>query len=207
VPLAPTPGPVIRAARKCNETVFTTRILDGKIVCTSLVESIHHLRLFVHLGQEMPLHAAASARVILAHRDPVFVERLLTESPRDAFTGVTVREVNRIITHLSDVRRQGYDVCNSELDPDVWAVAAPVFEEDGRVESGITLAAAARRMANPGRRADATLVIMKAARELSDEQGYLGDWPRLPARDDLAVRFAREPISYGHPVLPDDRAS
>lgn len=201
------PAPVSRAARQSKETVFVTRIQDGKIVCTSLVESTHHLRLFVHPGQEMPPHAAASARVILAHRDPAFVERLLSETPRDAFTPMTVREVNRIIDHLAAVRRQGFDVCDSELDPDVWAVAAPILEEDGRIESGVTLAAAARRMEQPARRADVTLIVLRAAREISLAQGYAGEWPGLPGRDELIARFEAEPIAQGYSPETSGRAS
>lgn len=192
--LIPAPPPVSRAARQSTETVFTTRIFDARIICTTLVESIHHLRLFVRPGQEMPLHAAASARVILAQRDPELVERLLTDAPRDAFTRMTVREVNRIITQLAESRRRGFDVCDSELDPDVWAVAAPVFERDGRVESGVTIAAAGRRMESPTRRADVTLIVLRAARELSLAQGFTGQWPAIPSRDELARRFAAEPV-------------
>lgn len=199
--IIPTPAPITRAARQSTESVFITRILDDRVICTSLVESIHHLRLFVRPGQEMPLHAAASARIILAHREPSFVERLLTNAPRDAYTGMTIREVNRIINHLAEARRQGFDVCDSELDPDVWAIAAPIYEEDGRVESGVTLAAAARRMESPTRRADVTLMVLQAARALSLAQGYVGQWPPLPSKDELARRYAEERIglrSDGH---------
>lgn len=207
VEMAAAPTPVSRAARQSKETVFITRIVDERVVCTSLVESTHHLRLFVHPGQEMPLHAAASARVILAHRDPAFVERLISESPRDAYTGLTVREVNRIIDHLGVVRRQGYDVCDSELDPDVWAVAAPILEADGRIESGVTLAAAAGRMKSPHRRADMTLVVLRAARELSAGQGFAGEWPGLPSREELELRYASEPMARAYPRESSGRAS
>lgn len=196
--IIPPPAPVTRAARQSSETVFVTRIFDDRVICTSLVESIHHLRLFVRPGQEMPLHAAASARVILAHRDPAFVERLLTNSPRDQYTGMTIREVNRIISHLAAARKQGFDVCDSELDPDVWAIAAPIYEEDGRVESGVTLAAAAVRVESPTRRADVTLMVLRAARTLSLAQGYVGQWPPLPSKDELTRRYADEPIGIRH---------
>ena len=194
VGITPAPPAITRAARQSTETVFMTRIFDARVVCTTLVESIHHLRLFVRPGQEMPLHAAASSQVYLAHRDPDLVERLLTNAPRDAYTRMTMREVNRIITQLSESRRQGFDVCDSELDPDVWAVAAPIFEQSGRVESGVTLAAASRRMESPTRRADVTQIVLRAARELSLAQGYTGEWPTVPSRDELARRFADEPV-------------
>lgn len=168
------PAPVLELGARTGETVFLTQMVDSRIVCVSLVESVHSLRLFVRVGQEMPLHAAASARSILAYRDPAFVEALLSMYPREVFTSGTPRDVNEVIDHLEEVRANGYDVCNSELDDNVWAVSAPVFDSSGRVEFGVTLAAAAARMATEERRAEATRLIVETARELSASLGHSG---------------------------------
>lgn len=161
------------AAAATGETVFLTRMYDTRVICVSLVEGHHPLRLFVRAGQEMPLHAAASARAILAYQDPVFVEHLLTSAPRDAYTPGTIREVNRVIDHLSKVRKFGFDVCDNELDDDVWAVAAPVYEADGRVNIAVTIAAAAVRMDAPANRIKAAQQVIAAGRELSAANGYI----------------------------------
>lgn len=166
------PDAVRAAAETTGETVFLTRMYDTRVVCISLVEARHPLRLFVHAGQEMPLHAAASARAILAFQDPMFVESLLTSAPRDAYTPGTIREVNRVIDHLAQVRELGFDVCDSELDDDVWAVAAPVYEADGRVDVAVTIAAAAARMDTPAARVKAARAVILAGRALSLANGY-----------------------------------
>ncbi|MDQ1205280.1 IclR family transcriptional regulator [Microbacterium sp. SORGH_AS_0862] len=156
-----------------GETVFLTRMYDTRVICISLVEGRHPLRLFVRAGQEMPLHAAASARTILAYQDPMFVEHLLTAAPRDAFTPGTIREVNRVIDHLAKVRGFGFDVCDNELDDDVWAVAAPVYEADGRVDVAVTIAAAAARMDSAESRVKAAQSVIAAGRALSLANGYI----------------------------------
>lgn len=189
--LAPPPA-LVKAGKKSGETVFLTQMIDTRIVCISLVQSVHPLRLYVHVGQTMPPHAAASARVILAYQDPVMVEALLSTYPKEAFTPGTVREVNRLIDHLAEARAQGFDVCDSELDEDVWAVAAPIFDAHGTVDCGVTLAAAWTRMRPPEIRALATLTVMQVSDELSAEQGYSGPWPRRSAKDELIAKYRHD---------------
>ncbi|MHB8185720.1 MAG: IclR family transcriptional regulator [Dermatophilaceae bacterium] len=165
---------ILELGKLTGETVFLTQMVDSRIVCVSLVESIHNLRLFVRVGQEMPLHAAASARAILAYRDPALVEALLSAYPREVFTAGTPKGVNHVIDHLAHVREVGYDICDSELDDNVWAVAAPVFDAAGRVEYGVTLAAASARMESEASRKEATSLIVDTARRLSATLGHTG---------------------------------
>ncbi|QEE62724.1 IclR family transcriptional regulator [Salinibacterium sp. dk2585] len=183
------PEPLLVAGRDSGETVFLTRMVDSRVVCIALVESRHPLRLFVRVGQEMPLHAAASARIVLAHKDPTLVEALLTGHQLEAFTRGTVREVNQLIDHLATARRRGFDVCRSELDDDVWAVAAPVYDAAGHVECGIALAAAAGRVETIERRADYTEIVMRAAEALSRAQGYAGPIA-TPTREELLALYS-----------------
>jgi DNA-binding IclR family transcriptional regulator len=168
------PAPVLDAGRDSGETVFLTQMIDSRVVCISLVESVHPLRLFVRTGQMMPLHAAASARALLAYREPAFVEALLAAQHREAFTTGTIREINQLIDHLAQVRTHGFDVCSSELDNDVWAVAAPVFDASGRVEYAVAMAAAASRVGTAERRAECTNIVLRAAAQLSRGRGYTG---------------------------------
>ncbi len=168
------PQELRRASATLGETVFLTQLYDTRVICVSLVEGAHPLRLFVRAGQEMPLHAAASARAILAYQDPSFTEHLLTSSRRDSFTPGTIREVNEVIDHLSTVRQRAFDVCDSELDNDVWAVSAPIFRANGRVDSAVTMAAAGARVVSVDARAKAAAAVLSAARELSTQAGYYG---------------------------------
>lgn len=171
--LVPAPPAVSTAAATSGETVFVTELIAGVAVCVSLVEARHPLRLFVRIGQEMPLNAAASARVILAYQEPGLAQDLIAHSPLRSFTADTPVTAEAILSHLGRVRAQGFDVCDSELDPNVWAVAAPIFDARGRVASSVTLAAAAARMADPLVRTNATETVLIAARAMSEEQGYL----------------------------------
>ncbi|ACU38710.1 MULTISPECIES: IclR family transcriptional regulator [Actinosynnema] len=169
------PAPLEVAARESGETVFLSELIGDVPVCVALVEARHPLRLFVRIGQEMPLHAASSARSILAFQEDEVARALLANAPLTEYTSGTPRTTEGVLEHLSVVRAQGYDVCDNELDRNVWAVSAPVRSIDGSVGASVTLAAAGARMRDPLDRTRATATVLRAARALSEELGYVAD--------------------------------
>lgn len=178
------------AAHASGETVFLTELVGDRAVCVALVESEHPLRMFVRIGQEMPLHAAASARTLLADLDTDDVRRLLATRPLRAFTDETFTEPEQVLDHLAVVRARGYDVCDDELDRGVWAVAAPVRGSTGRVVASATLAAPAYRVADPDRRQECRTAVETAAAAMSADLGWTE--PALPPpADDPARRSTR----------------
>lgn len=203
--LVPPPQAVIHLGRQSGETVFLTRMIDSRVICISLIESTHPLRLYVKVGQEMPLHAAASARIVLAHRDPALVEALLAGQRREAYTSGTMREVNQLIDHLAHARRRGFDVCSSELDAAVWAVAAPVYDSTGRVECGVALAAAAGRVESAARKAEFTQLVLQAAETLSRSQGFTGTIAGVRDLAELTAMYehARDEHPFASPLTAE----
>lgn len=165
---------VAEAAQQSKETVFLTELVGDRAVCVALVEGSHPLRLFVRIGQDMPLHAAAASRAVLAYLDTATATRLVASRTLTPFTRDTPSTVEEVLDHLALVRGRGYDVCDDELDRGVWAVAAPVFSSTGEPVASITMAAAGGRMRDPLDRAAATHTVLTAARRMSEELGHSG---------------------------------
>jgi IclR family transcriptional regulator, acetate operon repressor len=166
------PPALVEAANRTGETAFLTELVGDVPVCVSIVEAEHPLRLFVRIGQEMPLHAAASSRAILAYLDEPVVRTLLTGSaPLTEYTEGTPRDVEDVMRVLEEVRARGYAVCDNELDPNVWAVSAPIRDGDDRVTSSVTVTAPWSRVAQPTTRDRATQAVLRAADALSAELG------------------------------------
>ncbi|MFJ5223390.1 IclR family transcriptional regulator [Streptomyces sp. NPDC088400] len=170
------PAPMEEAARESGETVFLTELVGLRLICVALVEARYPLRLFVRVGQEMPPHAAASARSVLAFLPPETVSVMLRDRDLTAYSEETPRTAQEMEDHLAEVRSRGYDVCANELDDNVWAVSAPVFTSTAQTFSSVTLAAAGHRMRDPLERARATETVLRAARTMSQELGYTGDF-------------------------------
>ncbi|OZM79464.1 IclR family transcriptional regulator [Pseudonocardia sp. MH-G8] len=166
------PPALVEAAAETGETAFLTELVGDVPVCVSIVEAEHPLRLFVRIGQEMPLHAAASSRAILAHLDEAAARTLLAGSaPLTEYTAGTPSEIEEVIAVLREVRALGYAVCDNELDPNAWAVSAPIRDGEDRVSSSVTITAPGPRAADPDARARATRAVLRAADALSAELG------------------------------------
>jgi DNA-binding IclR family transcriptional regulator len=160
-------------SRATGETVFLSELVGGGVVCLALAESKHPLRLFVRVGQEMPLHAAAAARVLLAGRPSAEARALLERrTPLVAFTADTPNTVEQVMDHLALITKQGYDICHSELDDNVWAVAAPVRSSTDEVVASVTLAAPMHRMSSNAEREGAIAAVLHAAKAMSTDLGW-----------------------------------
>ncbi|MQA02476.1 MAG: helix-turn-helix domain-containing protein [Streptosporangiales bacterium] len=173
------------AARASGETVFLTELVGDRAVCVSLVESVHPLRMFVRIGQDMPLHAAASARTLLAHLSEEDARRLLGPGPFRAYTDDTMTDADAVVEHLTVVRARGYDVCDDELDRGVWAVSMPVRASTGRVAASVSLAAPAYRVAEPADRERMRALLAEAADAMSADLGWVADADQPGAVDTI----------------------
>lgn len=171
-PLVTTHEAVDRVARETGETVFLSAMVGRQVVCLALRESRHQLRLFVGVGQSMPFHASAAARVVLAWQDTRTVQDLLGNGPLRPFTADTDTSPEQVLTRLRTVRSQGFDTCERELDEDAWAVAAPVRSSTGDVVASVTLVAPSQRLGTERRRDAMTRTIMVAAHEMSADLGW-----------------------------------
>lgn len=102
-------------------------------------------RLHVFPGEELPAHAAASAKSIMAYQAPEVVDRILRE-PLKALTRHTITQVDTVKQHLVQVRDQGYAVCDKEIDDDIMAYACPVHLPDAGVLYSVGVTAPCSRL-------------------------------------------------------------
>ncbi len=155
-----------------RETVFLTEMVGRRAVCTALVDGSRPLRLSVRVGQELPVHAAASARAILAFLPPREVDEVLSRHELTRFTDDTPHTIRAVKRHLLEVARRGFDVCDQELDLNVVAISAPVRSGDGAVTASVTLAAPRDRISLLTRRRWTDQVV-DTADAVSAELGHV----------------------------------
>lgn len=162
--------PILQRLRDATgETVGIYRREGQQVVCVECLVSEHAVRLHMQPGAVGPLHAGASARLLLAHADPDEVEAVLA-GPLEPFTENTLVDPDVLRGELERIRREGYSVSFGELVPHTAAVSVPVRDRTGRV-------AAALSAAGPDVRIREHLtgirdVLLAAGRELSRQLGY-----------------------------------
>lgn len=113
------------------------------------------------VGLDVPLHCSASGKVLLA-----FGAARVPPDPYERRTERTIASRAELEAELATVRERGFAVTNSELEPGLVAVAAPVFAGGPATIAAISVSAPASRLTS--RQIPATaLACVKVARALS----------------------------------------
>jgi len=143
--------------------VLLTRRSADQIVCLERVESPSPLRISYEPGHVLPLHAGASAMVLLAWCEPAELRSLLAGRRLPRFTAATVTDPRRIRQRLEQIRSLGYAESVGEVDEGVVGLAAPVFGPEGTVVAGLSVVGPAARLTERRRDATVTELLHTAA--------------------------------------------
>jgi IclR family acetate operon transcriptional repressor len=156
-----------------GETVNLSVPRGNSVVQVAQIESRYLLGSTNWVGVDVPAHCSALGKVFYAYGT---VE--LPAGPLERRTPRTVTTIEALQHDLDAVRRQGYGLSDEELEPGLFAIAAPIRFPDGRVSAAISVSGPATRL-RPQLGRLATLLTSKTS-ELSTLLGY-------PARKDGAA--------------------
>lgn len=134
-------APVLRGlAAKTGEDVLLTRLSGTLVACIEREPGVHLVRLSYERGHLLPVHAGASALVVLAFAGEDDIDRILAEAaPLERFTEATLTDPDLIRRELEAIRERRYVVTEGEVDPGVRGIAAPVFWPNGRIAAGVSV--------------------------------------------------------------------
>jgi DNA-binding IclR family transcriptional regulator len=117
----------------------------------------------------MPAHCTATGKVQLAYLPSEDLETLLARGLQK-FTPETITDPVRLREHLAKVREQGYAMAREELEVDLVAIAAPIFNINDRVVAGISVGGPASRLTEV-RISEFAPKLIEIAQEISEEIG------------------------------------
>ena len=132
-------------SRTTQESVGLTVAVNDQVICLEMIESTHSLRCSFEKGRAVPLRAGASAKSLLAF----MADKTRTEALERQFAGDDAARA-AFEAELEAIRARGYAMSDSEVDPGVWGVSAPVFRRASRrggASASITLMAPSSRAA------------------------------------------------------------
>lgn len=133
-------------SQQLNETCYLVRYDGQKVlsVAQEIAPSGH--RFHVIPGDVLPFHAAATAKVILASQPDEKIDQHLA-GELVAFTSQTKTSRIDVYSELDDVRRNGFAVCDREIDENIMAYAVPLHFMDEPVVFALGVTGPATRMA------------------------------------------------------------
>lgn len=136
-------------AERFGETVFFTVFKDNAAVCLAKVDGRRGLRYYVEVGKRMPFNSCASAKAVLAYQPDAIKEKILWSTKWEAFTPKTIVDSSVLREHLEAVKKQGYAVCDNELETGVNGLAVPVFTPQHDLLGSITVIGPRERLKEP----------------------------------------------------------
>ncbi|HKI58836.1 MAG TPA: IclR family transcriptional regulator [Trueperaceae bacterium] len=164
--------PYLEEVTSATGTVSFTSVRDGDtVICTSVRAPRETTSFYVRIGKVLPWHASAAAKALIHGMDADRLRRNLGEYIGQRHTQHTLTSVDAVLEDLRAGKARGYWECVEELEPDVYAVSAPVATRDGRPVASITAVChRSQRAAELGSVAER---VVAAARRASDEVAAL----------------------------------
>ena len=122
-----------RLSQEVGETCNCTMLDGHRTVYFDRVEYNWPIKIDLHLGSRLPLHATASGKLFLAYMKPSERKRLLKAAPLTKNTEHTITSIDELEEQLKLIRKEGIGFDNEELLAGMAAISAPVFNLKKRI--------------------------------------------------------------------------
>jgi DNA-binding IclR family transcriptional regulator len=122
--------PLRRLSDTSGETALLTVLTPERDrgVCLERVETSQPLRLSVQPGRQLPLHAGASQKALLAFMREEEISQVISQ-PLERFCQSTITDPQALLRELQAIRQRGWASSYEETNVGVWGIAVPVLSD------------------------------------------------------------------------------
>lgn len=142
-----------------NETSILCMRSVSQIICIQSIETKQILRISVDVGNVLPLYRGAAGKGILAFEHEHKISKWL-ETINDA----TLKK--QLKTEIEAIQQNGYCLTFEEVEDNIYALSAPVFNRNDEVIASLAIAGPTKRWTKEKSQADIKAVKL-AAEEIS----------------------------------------
>ncbi|MCL4439650.1 MAG: IclR family transcriptional regulator [Firmicutes bacterium] len=137
--------PFIQELVQISRETVQLAVLEGNNVL--VVERDHSPEaITVNLGLRSEVHCTAEGKLLMSYLAPDKAAGILREKPMRQYTINTITEITPMISHLEKIRSQGFAINAEEMVEGVRALAAPVFDHNGRNIAALSIAGPSSRL-------------------------------------------------------------
>jgi DNA-binding IclR family transcriptional regulator len=153
-----------RLSHETGETALLTVLSPARdhAVCLERVETPQPLRLSVQPGRQLPLHAGASQKALLAFMRPEEVDRVV-QGPLEHLCQATISSPGPLREELRRIRQRGWASSYEETNVGVWGVAVPVVNARDEAVCAVGIAGPSPRLTSARVRDDVAEVHAAAS--------------------------------------------
>jgi DNA-binding IclR family transcriptional regulator len=165
-------------SEKTKETVHMVFLDRNEIVYIDKVETDNSpsgLRMASRIGLRNPAHSSAVGKVLLSHLSNWELKDFFKEKPLPKRTENTITDPLQLMDHLKQVSAQGYAIDDEENERGIRCVAAPIYNESGKVLAAISISGPAFRVTRKVIQEKLKKEVMETALKISQRLGYSGN--------------------------------
>lgn len=163
-------------------------ILDGyEAVYIEKIDKPGFIKMDTWVGRRLEVHCTSVGKALIAHLPPESIEEIIMKKGLPKHTPKTITSSNQLFSELAKVRAAGYALDNSENNPDVRCIAAPIFSVRGKVEAALGLTGTESQMRLQKLEGYVKL-IKQAAKSISHQMGYHGTGHRSALSERILKR-------------------
>jgi IclR family transcriptional regulator, acetate operon repressor len=175
-----------RLSEKIGERINLGVLSGGKLLYVEWVESAWPLRVDFQPGAQVPVHASANGKLLIAHASEAVRRQIVQATPLPRYTRNTITTARGLLREFERIKERGYSQDNEEYMAGVCCLAVPVKTSTGGVVAGLAVMAPSARLS-----------LDKARTHLPDLQACAAaislEFERLRAEREPAERYPRQP--------------
>ena len=138
--------PYIYDLQRATGETISLYIMEGEErICVERLESEQNVRVVARVGRRLPLHAGSAGKLFLAYLDPAERKTMLNAHPLHTFTDKTITDPVQLQKEAEKIYQQGYATSHGEWTFDASGVAAPIFNQGGKMIAALTISGPTQR--------------------------------------------------------------
>lgn len=120
------------------------------------------------VGKKLSLYSSGLGKALLAWVSDAEIDELLPDEKFQILTSTTIPNRTELKKELVQIRNQGWAFDNGEDSEEVYCIAAPIFNSNGKAIAAISLSGVSFQI-SPERIPQLTKMICATAREISEK--------------------------------------
>lgn len=162
---------MVRLQEQTRETISLYVMEGNDRVCVERLESPETVRIVARVGRRIPLYAGSAGKVFLAYLPESRKDEILANLKLVPMTKRTITDLDELKTNLNKIQRLGYAVSKGEWVLEASGVAAPIFDQFGRISAALTISGPSQRFTED-KIHEIAVLLKPAVEEISRELGY-----------------------------------
>jgi DNA-binding IclR family transcriptional regulator len=156
---------------KVGQPVHLAIYDSGEIVYIEKMETFHSMRMYSQIGKRSPVHCTALGKILLSGQPDEAVRSVLLAGPLRRYTANTLTDPSAVLAEVAEARQRGYALDREEHEPEVFCIAAPIFDYRGQVIAALSTAGSrSDYLDNP--QSEVITWVREAAGTISGRLGY-----------------------------------